>query len=175
MRCDGENWKSSRLHRRQRVRSDRLVNYGDPAAATSFASVDLNHYACISIYFIDDRFVPDRLRSFRVYRPRHFRSYCRMDWLRRSTGTNVCAEIADSAPVKIDRVNGCHRPHGGNRGGSRSRPRDHRTCGQHASSELFEQQDHANRESVLLPDAGVSAEEGSMIGEQFAKPRRQTT
>jgi hypothetical protein len=40
--------------------------------------------------------------------------------------------------------------------------------------ELSEQYDHANRESVLLPDAGVSVEEGSMIGEEFAKPRRQT-
>jgi len=40
-----------------------------------------------------------------------------------------------------------------------------------ASLELFEQQDQA---SVFLPDAGVSVEEGSMIGEQFAKPRRQT-
>ena len=40
-----------------------------------------------------------------------------------------------------------------------------------ASLELFGQQDQA---SVFLPDAGVSVEEGSMIGEQFAKPRRQT-
>jgi len=40
--------------------------------------------------------------------------------------------------------------------------------------ELFEQHGHANRESVLLPDADVSVEEGSMIGEQFAKLRRQT-
>ncbi len=40
--------------------------------------------------------------------------------------------------------------------------------------ELLEQQDHANRESLLLPDAGVSVEEGSMIGEQFAKLRRET-
>jgi len=39
--------------------------------------------------------------------------------------------------------------------------------------EQFEWQDHAKRESVLLPDAGVSVEEGSMIGEQFARPRRQ--
>jgi hypothetical protein len=37
-----------------------------------------------------------------------------------------------------------------------------------------EQQDHANRESVLLPDAGVLVEEGSMIGEQFAELRRHT-
>ena len=40
-----------------------------------------------------------------------------------------------------------------------------------ASLELFGQQDQA---SVFLPDAGVSVEEGSMIGEQFAKPRRLT-
>jgi hypothetical protein len=39
---------------------------------------------------------------------------------------------------------------------------------------LFEQQDQASGESVFLPDAGVLVEEGSMIGEQFAKPRRQT-
>ena len=42
-----------------------------------------------------------------------------------------------------------------------------------ASLKLFGQQDQASRESVFLPDAGVSVEEGSMIGEQFAKPRRQ--
>jgi hypothetical protein len=40
--------------------------------------------------------------------------------------------------------------------------------------ELLEQQDRANRESLFLPDAGVSVEEGSMIGEQFAKLRRET-
>ena len=40
--------------------------------------------------------------------------------------------------------------------------------------QLFERQDHANRDSVLLPDAAVSVEDGSMIGEQFAKSRRQT-
>jgi hypothetical protein len=39
--------------------------------------------------------------------------------------------------------------------------------------ELFERQDHANRESVLMSDAALSLEEDSMIGEQFAKLRRQ--
>jgi hypothetical protein len=38
---------------------------------------------------------------------------------------------------------------------------------------LFEQQDHANREGVFLPNAGVSVAEDSMIDEQFAKCRRQ--
>jgi transketolase len=81
--------------------------------------------------------------------------YCRTDQLRRSIGTYVRAEIGDSAPVPTDRVAiGVTEETMANR--------DH-AQGTIArvvcvpSWELFEQQDHANRESVLLPDVDVMA------------------
>jgi hypothetical protein len=79
---------------------------------------------------------------------------CRTDLLRRSIGTYVRAEIGESAPVPTDRVT-----IGITEETMADRVHVQGTIAHVVSAlwKLLEQQDHAHRESVRLPDVDVMA------------------